>query len=196
MKNIEEIIENHGNNGLILTKDITKAGLHRSVLNDLVDSGKYEKIGRGMYHSVEEWEDQFLTLQTNYKAGIYSHETALYLFGYSERVPYTFHITFPRGYNCSSLKDKPVFITRVIRKNYELGLTEVKTPAGNIVKAYNIERCLCDMVKGKGWDLQTTQYAMKKYANSKEKDINKLMDYAKKLRVVPKIRNYMEVLLG
>ena len=36
---------------------------------------------------------------------------------------------------------------------------------------------------------------MRKYANSKEKDITKLMKYAEQLKVKPKVLNYMEVLL-
>ncbi len=36
---------------------------------------------------------------------------------------------------------------------------------------------------------------MKKYATSKEKDIHKLMQYAGRLRVAPKVLRYMEILL-
>ena len=36
---------------------------------------------------------------------------------------------------------------------------------------------------------------MKKYAASKDKDINKLMKYTKQLIVEPKFRRYVEVLL-
>ena len=36
---------------------------------------------------------------------------------------------------------------------------------------------------------------MKRYALSKDKNIHKLMQYAEKLRVKPKVMHYMEVLL-
>lgn len=36
---------------------------------------------------------------------------------------------------------------------------------------------------------------MKKYVQSKEKNFQKLIGYAEKLRVKPKILNYLEVLL-
>jgi hypothetical protein len=44
-------------------------------------------------------------------------------------------------------------------------------------------------------DIQIVNPAMKRYAQSKKKDIQKLTEYAGKLRVKPKILNYMEVLL-
>lgn len=170
-------------------------GIRRSALTELVDSEELVKCSRGVYMVVDECEDEFYLLQKRYSRGVFSHATALYLLGYSERVPISFHMTFVNNYNSPSLKEENVSVTRVIPANFELGIITATTPSGNIVRVYNVERCLCDMVKGAGSDLQTVQYAMKKYATSNEKDINKLMQYAKKLRVEKKIRNYMEVLL-
>ena len=76
-----------------------------------------------------------------------------------------------------------------------MGIVEVKTPGGNIVKAYDLERCLCDMLRGKGDDIQLVQSAIKRYVLSKERDINKLLHYAQQLRVEPKVKKYLEVLL-
>lgn len=182
-------------NGVITTKKISEMGIRRSALTELVDSEELVKCSRGVYMVVDEWEDEFYLLQKRYSRGVFSHATALYLLGYSERVPISFHMTFVNNYNSPSLKEENVSVTRVIPANFELGIITATTPSGNIVRVYNVERCLCDMVKGAGSDLQTVQYAMKKYATSNEKDINKLMQYAKKLRVEKKIRNYMEVLL-
>ena len=142
-----------------------------------------------------EWEDEFFLLQQKYKKGVFSHSTALYLHGYSDRVPLRFHMTFPTKYNSPSLKKANVDVSRVKNDNYELGITELITPAGNQVVAYDLERSLCDVLRGSGDDIQVVQYAMKKYASSRQRDINKLMRYAKQLHVEPKIRRYMEVLL-
>ena len=45
-------------------------------------------------------------------------KTSLYLWGYSERVPISFHMTFPTKYNSQSLKKENVIITRVKDGNY------------------------------------------------------------------------------
>ena len=88
-----------------------------------------------------------------------------------------------------------VAVTRVNEKNYTLGISTAETPSGNTVQIYDLERSLCDILRGSSEDIQTVLYAMKKYASSKQRDINKLMRYAKQLRVEPKVRKYMEVLL-
>ena len=182
-------------NGVITTHRITENGISRAALSELVDSGTLIRCARGIYMFADEWEDEFFILQQRYAKGIYSHATALYLHGYSERVPLKFHMTFPTNYNSQSLKNENVIVTRVKSENYMLGVSEVTSTEGNKVKAYDLERSLCDVVRGSGDDIQTIQYAMKKYAASREKDINKLMRYARQLRVEPKVRRYMEVLL-
>ena len=188
-------ILNSAENGIITTRKISELGIRRSALTELTESEDLVRCSRGVYMVADEWEDEFFLLQKRYSRGVFSHATALYLLGYSERVPISFHMTFINNYNSFSLKEENVTVTRVIPNNFELGITTATTPSGNIVKVYNVERCLCDMVKGAGSDIQTVQYAMKKYAASKDKDVNRLMQYAKQLRVEKKIRNYMEVLL-
>lgn len=190
-----EWILKNTDNGVITSKKVTEQGIHRGILSELVKSGELVQCSRGIYMLADEWEDEFYLLQKKYKRGIFSHATALYLLGYSERVPLSFHMTFPTKYNSASLKQENVIVTRVNDNNYVLGITTATTPSGNNVQIYDLERSLCDMLRGSSEDIQTIQYAMKKYTASKKRDINKLMRYAKQLRVEPKVRKYIEVLL-
>ncbi len=192
---IRDKVLSSADNGVITSAMITKMGLHRSVLTGLVDSGELVRCSRGIYMLSDAWQDDYKLLQERYSQGIISHQTALYLHGYSEQVPLSFHMTFPTNYNSPSLNSENVTVTRVIPKNYSLGITEVETPYGNKVRAYDLERTLCDIVRGSGENIQIIQFAMKKYASDRNHDINRLMAYAKQLRVEPKIQRYMEVLL-
>ena len=191
----KEWVLNNTDNGIITSKSVTEHGIHRGVLSEMVKNGELIQCSRGIYMLADEWEDEFYILQQKYKRGIFSHATALYLLGYSERVPLKFNMTFPTNYNSVSLKQMNVAVTRVNEKNYTLGISTAETPSGNTVQIYDLERSLCDILRGSSEDIQTVLYAMKKYASSKQRDINKLMRYAKQLRVEPKVRKYMEVLL-
>lgn len=189
------LIIKNAKNGVVTSRKVTEQGVHRGILQKMVRNGELIQYSRGIYMLPDEWEDEFFLLQQKYKKGVFSHSTALYLHGYSDRVPLRFHMTFPTKYNSPSLKKANVDVSRVKNDNYELGITELITPAGNQVVAYDLERSLCDVLRGSGDDIQVVQYAMKKYASSRQRDINKLMRYAKQLHVEPKIRRYMEVLL-
>lgn len=191
---IKTLLENSPD-GTITARQITESGMHRSVLQKLVKDGELYRYGRGLYIRSDIWEDDIHLLQCRYGRGIYSHDTALYLLGYSDRTPAKYTMTFPKGYNAPSLKQENIIVKRVVPDNYTLGIIEIKSPCGNPIKIYNLERTLCDIVRGSGSDIQIVNGAMKRYAASKEKDIHKLMEYAEQLRVKPKILHYMEVLL-
>ena len=181
--------------GTITAKQVTAAGLHRSVLQELVNSGELYRFGRGLYIDNSAWEDDFYLLQRKYGRGIYSHETALYLLGYSDRTPASYTMTFPQGYNSRSLASENILVKRVIPGNYEIGIIECESPAGNTIRIYNLERTLCDILRGNSGDIQIINAAMKKYVVSKERNIHKLMQYADRLHVKAKVLRYLEVLL-
>lgn len=181
--------------GIITAKQVTESGMHRSVLQKLVKDGDLYRYGRGIYVKGDTGEDELYLLQCKYGRGIYSHDTALYLLGYLDRTPAKYTMTFPKGYNAPSLKHENIIVKRVIPDNYSFGTIEIKSPCGNPIKIYNLEKTLCDIVRGSGSDIQLINGAMKRYAASREKDIHRLMKYAEQLRVRPKILHYMEVLL-
>lgn len=191
---IKQILET-SSGGVITAEQVTAAGLHRSILQELVDEGEIYRFGRGLYMRTSVWEDDFYLLQCKYGRGIYSHDTALYLLGYSDRTPAQYTMTFPKGYNTPSLKQEGINIKRVVPENYSFGIIEMQSPCGNPIRVYDLERTLCDIQRGSGSDIQIVGSAMKKYAASKEKDIHRLMQYAEQLRVKPKVMRYMEVLL-
>jgi len=182
-------------NGIITSEQVTAAGLHRSILQKFVEEGKIYRFGRGIYVCGDAWEDDFFLLQQKYARGIYSHDTALYLLEYSDRTPAKYTMTFPKGYNAPSLRQESINVKRVVPENYSLGIIEIQSPCGNPIRVYDLERTLCDILRGNGSDIQIVQAAMKKYAASREKDIHKLMQYAEQLRVRPKVLRYLEVLL-
>lgn len=191
---IQELLE-ASLDGTISAEQVAEAGLHRSILQGLVEHGELYRFARGLYLRSDAWEDDFYLLQRKYGRGIYSHDTSLYLLDYSDRTPAQYTMTFPKGYNSPSLKQENIEIKRVVPKNYSLGVIEIKSPCGNPIRVYNLERTLCDILRGSGSDIQIINAAMKKYARSKEKDIYRLMQYADQLHVKPKVLRYMEVLL-
>ena len=90
---IEELLE-ASEDGTITAAQVTEAGLHRSVLQEFVKSGEMYRFGRGLYVRSSAWEDDFYLLQRKYGRGIYSHDTALYLLGYSDRTPAKYTMTY------------------------------------------------------------------------------------------------------
>lgn len=184
------------NNGIVTTSMITDAGFLRGNLKHLSDAGKLEKTARGVYILPEIWEDEFMNLQSRFKKGVYSLETSLFLFDLTDKTPNCFYMTFPSTYNLTKLKNENVRCVQVVKNLYELGIETVYSPNGNLIKAYSMERTLCDILKPRSnINIQIVTDAFKMYAKRKDKNIPKLSEYAKILKVESKIRPYLEVLL-
>ena len=184
------------NNGVITTAMVVAMGCSRGSLKYLADKGMLEKSSRGVYTLPEVWDDEFVNLQGRYKRGVFSLETALFLWDLSDRTPNRYHMTFPGTYNLASPKSEGVICSGAKEPFYIMGITEVKTPGGNIVKAYNAERTLCDILRPRNHvDVQIVTDAFKRYAGRKEKNIPLLSEYAGMLKVENRLRSYLEVLL-
>ena len=186
----------HQNNGMLTTAKAVSSGISRSMLAHLVKCGRLLRPARGVYTLPEIWEDEFLNLQTRFKRGIFSHETALFLWDLTDRTPLAYYMTFPTNYNLANPKKEGVRCAQVKPKWYALGITEVNSPAGNPVHCYSMERTLCDILRPHhAGDIQITAEVFKHYTNSPQKNIPLLSDYAQDLGVEKKIRTYLEVLL-
>ena len=77
---------------------------------------------------------------------------------------------------------------------YELGLIQIDTPMGNKVKAYDMERCICDIIRSKNrMDLEHVKYSIREYIKSKNKDLIKLSKYADKMGIKKEVMDFVEV---
>ena len=183
-------------NGIITTKEIVENNINRVVLTRLVNKGELERVKNGLYVLPFTWGDEYFNLTYGNNA-IFSYETALYFLNLCETVPSTYHITVNRGYNGSLKKNNNVKLHFVKNEIFELGKIMIKSPQGQNVFCYDAERCICDLLKDKdNQDIETIKYAITEYLNNKnERDLPKLMEYAKKFNVEADISKYLEVLM-
>lgn len=182
--------------GRITAKEASFAGIHRMFLKQLADTGQIVRVERGVYQLATAQEDELLNLQHRCPTGIFSCETALFLHSLIERAPFMWTMTFKGFYHSPSLAKNGIVVKHSSKNLYPLEIVDVKTPLGNSVRAYSVERTLCEIMTAKvAADMQTITYAIKTYVNRKEKNIPKLMQLAKIFHVEKKLRAYLEVLL-
>ena len=141
-------------------------------------------------------EDELLSISKRSTQIIFSHETALFLHGISDRTPFEHTITAPSGCIPSVAIKAECKVYYIKPELFKLGKTELKTPAGNLVPCYDVERTICDVIRSRNkLGTETFLAALKLYAANPKKDLNKLNSYAKKMRVANVLRQYLEVLL-
>jgi len=70
----------------------------------------------------------------------------------------------------------------------------MKSPHGNEIKAINLERTICDVLRSRNQiDVQLINETSKRYVSKKERNIDLLYRYARQLRVQKIVREYIEV---
>lgn len=68
---------------------------------------------------------------------------------------------------------------------HQLGVIDKTTTFGNVVRCCDPERTVCDLIRSrKRIDDETVVASIKNYAESKEKDLNKLANYSKKFVLI------------
>lgn len=184
------------NNGYVTTSEIIENGIERKFLTNMVRRGTIVRISRGYYGLPGYIEDEYYKIASKSKNARFSLSTALYLHNLSDRSPLVYNITLPYGYGGILQKEKNVMLNFVKRELLDLGAIEMTSPFGMKIKVYDVERTICDIIKNKNkMNAEIFSKALKEYARSKNKNLNKLAMYAKKMNIEKKVSEYMEVLL-
>lgn len=193
MKTPEEIVDD---SGILLTKNAIEAGISKHALYNFIRNNGFEKAAHGVYASPETWEDENYILSLRCPQGILSHDEALYYHGLTDREPLQKTITIYTGYGTSRMVADGIKVFTVKKELLDIGKEIVKTSYGHDIPLYNRERTICDLIRSRNrFEIQDFQTALKTYIMGKNKNLNRLMEYAKLFHVDKKIREYMEVLL-
>ena len=83
------------NNYILSTEQLTDIGISKTTLTNYVRDGLLERCGHGFYTVPDSVEDDMYLLMLRSKHIIFSHETALFLNGLSERTPFIHAVTIP-----------------------------------------------------------------------------------------------------
>jgi predicted transcriptional regulator of viral defense system len=183
-------------NEILFTSDLAKLGIPRTYLSILEKTGEIQRVSRGVYSAANAITDQMAGLLSRYKTAIFSHETALYLWDLTDRIPLFYSVTVPTGYNANLLKAGRAKVYFVKRDLFSLGITTLKSSYGNDIKAYSLERTICDVIRSRNqMEVRFINEALKRYVGKKESNITLLYDYAEQFKIQKIVRTYLEILL-
>ena len=176
------------NNGYISTSDFLKLNISKPLIKKYIDNGLIRKVSHGLYINSNLLDDDDYILQRRYPNIIYSYNTALYMLNLSNKVSDKKDITINNrkrvvgDYNIHYVSDK----------YYDIGIIEINTMFGNSIKVYNAERCICDMLKSESFDIELQNKILDNYFRSKERNSNKLLEYAKIFNIYEKVNTLVE----
>lgn len=181
-----------------LTPEIArKNGISKFEFYKYVHDNEYEQVNHGIYVRKDEWVDELYVIHQRCPNAVFSHQEAFYYHGLTDREPWVHTLTVYSGYNAHRLTAEGDCKVYTIKKELlNIGKTMVIDNCGNQIPMYDLERTICDLIRSRNSiEVQDFTSVLKVYVSRKDKDLNRLMEYAKQFRVHNVLRKYMEVLL-
>lgn len=192
---LEKLLEE--NNGVVKAAQLYPLGLTYRNIQGLVKAGILDHVKSGyysMHYQEKPQEDIILGL---FPDGILCMDTALYYYGYIEKRPYEWSIAISKNTSKSRFHMdypvvKPYYTEPEVLK---LGVTTIPFAEGKM-QIYDKERLICDCLKyEERIDREDMKKALMGYIGEAEKDIEKLMEYARARKVVAKVQSRIGVWL-
>lgn len=195
MMNYRKQIEIHlkESGGIITSAYCRENNIPTVYLSRLAKEGKLFRVQKGIYIIEDGDFDEYYFFQYQYGKAIFSYETALFLLGVTDKIPWRIDVTVYNGYKFNEKQDT-LNINYVKKSIYNLGIIQKKTMFGNIVNVYSYERILCDFISNKEkMDTEVYVKLIRSYSKYKDKDIHSLYEIARKMGIEDKVREVMEV---
>ena len=93
------------NKGIVKTSELKLQKINKMALTRLVEKGMIERVARGLYIDINNFEDIYYIFQYKCTKAIFSHETALYFHDLTDRTPLKYMVTVPSGYYTRYMKN-------------------------------------------------------------------------------------------
>ncbi len=192
-----QILEVFGlHKGYARTKDIMDAGLHHHYLDLLFKEGKVVKIKRGLYRLASfSTEDEIEEVSRIVPDGVVCLFSAWNFYQLSDFVPPEYHVAIEKSRKVALPDYPPIKVYFWSEKYWSVGITEA-TIGDTTVKIYEKEKSVCDAIKFRnkiGKDVE--REVLTNYLKAKDRNIDKLLRYARLLRVEAQMKTYLSILL-
>ena len=180
--------------GLLRAADLIGAGLSFKQLRQLTASGDLEKLGRGMYRIPSHTYDERVEIARRIPNGVFCLYSACYLHQLSDFVPSEQHLAVPKK-SRYVLPDYPPVKQYFWETNaFQLGISDLNLDGSNI-RVYDPEKAVCDMFRLRAKTGEVVKEVVKNYLQRPDRDLSKLHDYARQLRVEKVLDQYLNILL-
>lgn len=194
---LKKVIENNG--GIAKTSDFEANGINRYEVATFCKEGIIERIRKGFYQLPQSntlSEEQLI--RELLPQGIICVESALFHYGYSDFAPREWSVAVPRTATrvIKNIAEFPVK-AYYIQKNFLHVGNQIDDFNGVMLQVYDRERTICDCFKYRTkLDNEIFNKAVNAYAADENKNLKRLSEYAKEMKLYTKVMNVMEVLLN
>jgi len=198
LSEISQIFEAH--NWVLSTKQLLAHKIYPYQIKKMIHSGEIYKLKYGWYKfehiKAESPEHEYYEICKMIPKGVFSLLSAAFYYQLTTFIPSAHQISIPRKSTPPRFNYPPVDYFYWDSNPYELGKELIYTNEQNFFYIYNIEKTVCDLIKYRNQiGMEVCKEVLKAYLNKKNRNLDLLTEYAKKLRISKTLNSYLTILL-
>ena len=157
--------------------------------------GELVKVRRGVYTDINLLSGNMIDIDAIVPDGILCLWSAWSIHQLTTSMPQAFHIAIKRDRKVTVSSFPKVELHHYKDSILNLGITYMEIEGFNI-KLYDVERCVCDAIKYRNKvGIDVCSEIINNYLERPDRNLSKLMDYARQLRVGTILEQYLQVKL-
>lgn len=162
-------------------------------INKEIKSGNVIRIKNGVYMLPEELASTMIDVARIVPGGVVCLYSAWDYYGLTTQIPDGFYIAIEKHRKVVVPEIMGIILCYWQEKYCTMGVVETEI-ANHKVKIFCIEKSVCDAIKFRNKiGTEVAIEILKNYLKRKERNISLLMDFAKQMRILSTMRQYLEM---
>jgi len=195
-KQLLRALRSHG--GWLRQREALELGIHARWLSRLVEEGTIERVSKGLYRLPQETQttyESFVAAARAVPGGVVCLLSALEYYELTTSNPSEIYLAIPRTAWAPKVEYPPIRFFRFSPRMMEFGVEVVRVSRDSF-SIFNREKTICDSLRHRsvvGQDVVIE--ALRSYLRTPRiRNIDRLIDTARRCRVEKRIRPYLEAL--
>ena len=160
-----------------------------------VRRGELIQVRRGIYANIDQLSGNMIDINAIVPDGILCLWSAWNIHQLTTSMPQAFHVAIKRDRKVTVPSFPKLELHHFTESILEIGVTSMEID-GFRIKLYDVERCVCDAVKFRNKvGIDVCSEVIGNYLERPDRNLSKLMDYARLLRVGTILEQYLQVKL-
>ena len=160
-----------------------------------VRQGDLIQVRRGVYANIDQLSGNMIDIDAIVPDGILCLWSAWNIHQLTTSMPQAFHVAIKRDRKVTLPSFPKMELHHYTESILKIGIVKMKIDGFNI-RVYDVERCVCDAVKFRNKiGMDVCSEILDNYLNRPNRNLSKLMTYARKLRVGTTLEQYLQVKL-
>lgn len=180
--------------GILKASDIDKEERYYFIKR-AIDAGEVVRLKGGVFATNTGLADKMVDVEKIVPGGVLCMYSAWSHYGLTTQVAGSIYVSIEKHRKVVVPVFPPITLCYWEKKYYEMGVVE-DVVDGYQLHVYDIEKSVCDAVKFRNKvGLDVMSEILKAYLSRRDRKIDRLMDYAAKMRVGTMMREYLNVML-